>query len=454
MVFVRLLRTFILVLPLLSLPVFGAEGTIHRQDNGFPRCIEKVDGEKNLFFKYSRKTLTRNVRYAFSKRACKSWKKGMSLRWKILDEEVQSLLSETTRFELEQISKKANEFRDERTVSEFIEKRNITEFTRELNRELTPKYGPIFSAEVFRELTERKPGNREFREYVLRELRKKSESEPFVEFKDKIKVVVSFGLGWSDDFGIAAPYYIKDFLSDIESLGLEVVYLDKNPFGTIKKNVQRILPQLEKELKGEKKVIFLSLCKGTPELLSALALLRDPHLKEKVAGHVNLSGMLTGTFFADIAMSIIIPKLLSPFMKIIPIQEIKDAGKMAGSASYMKSTVIAETLNEVRGQIPDDTLTVNVTGAPMSDRVMKNRSPMGPVLKYNYWQKFLVSANDGFIELPHTLVPEDISSRQVTLVLDSSHMLSDGYLDEFSLSDRDARRALYQSILRFILKKN
>jgi hypothetical protein len=105
----------------------------------------------------------------------------------------------------------------------------------------------------------------------------------------------------------------------------------------------------------------------------------------------------------------------------------------------------------VEGRLPENILTVNVTGAPMSDRVMRNGSPMAPILKYNYWQRFLVSANDGFIELPHTLVPEELAPRQVTLVLDSTHMLSDGYLEEFSLNEESVRRRMYQSILHYVL---
>ncbi len=442
-----------IILMVFSLSVFGEEHGIARDRKGYPRCVENIEG-KNLFLKYARRSITRAVRFTYSSAPCRRWKTAHLTRWKILDQVTKEKLPELIQFQLEQLEKKTIEFREEKTAAEFIDKRNITTYTSELNREITPKYGAIFSAEVFKELVERKPGNREFREYVLNELKKKSAAEPFSEWKDRVKLVVSFGLGWSDDFGIAAPYYIKDFLADIESLGLEVVYLNKNPFGTVKKNVARIIPQIENELQKDKKIIFLSLCKGTPELLSALASIRDPGLREKIAGHVNLSGMLSGTFFADITMSVIVPKLMSPFLKIIPIKEMRDAGKMASSASYMKSTVISETLSEVKGNIPDDTLTVNVTGAPMSDRVLRNGSPMAPVLKYNYWQKFLVSANDGFIELPHTLISEELAPNQVTLVLDSSHMLADGYLDEHELSKEDARRALYQSILRFILKKN
>lgn len=431
----------------------GEENGIIRDKNGYPRCLENIDG-KNLFLKYARRSITRRVRYTYSKTACKDWKHAKLATWKNLDDETRAKLSEPMQFQIEQLEKKTIEFREERTVSEFIDNHNITTYTRELNRELTPKYGAIFSAEVFKELTERRPGNRQFREYVLSELIKKPITEPFVEYKDKVKLVVSFGLGWSDDFGRAAPYYIKDFLSDIESLGLEVVYLDKNPFGTVKNNVRRMIPQLESELKKEKKVILLSLCKGTPELLSALASLKNHDLREKIIGHVNLSGMLSGTFFADIAMSVIVPKLLSPFLKVIPIQTMKDAGRMASSASYMKSSVISETLSDVKGNIPDNILTVNVTGAPMSDRILRNGSPMAPVMKYNYWQKFLVSANDGFIELPHTIISEELAPNQVTLVIDSSHMLADGYLENFELSKQEPRRALYQSILRFILRKN
>ncbi len=451
MAFLCLLRTFILVLPLLSFPVSGKELSVVRQPNGFPRCVENINGH-NLFFKWSRKPLTRIIYYAYSRVHCSNWKKRINVNWKTLDEETKSHLSDELRFELEQIAKKSNELREERTVSEFIDKRNITVFTRALNRELTPRFGAIFATEVFKELIERNPENTEFRKFVLKELRRNdSPSKPLTMWKDKIKLVVSFGLGWSADYGKAAPYYIRDFLSDIESMGLEVVYLDKNPFGMVKSNAEKMAPQIEDELRKDKSVILLSLCKGTPELLSALKDI-DPALKSKIVGHVNLSGMLTGTFFADIAGSVILPKLLSPFMKVIPLNEVRTVGKMADATSYMKSTIIAETLSEVREATRHDMLTVNVTGAPLSDRVLKNGSPMSPVLKYNYWQKFLVSANDGFIELPHTLVPEELAPHQVTLVLDASHMLSDGFLEEFALAERETRRKIYQSILRFILK--
>ncbi len=446
MAFLRLFITLLLMSPVLA---SGSELTIVReQGNHFPRCVENFEG-KNLLFKWNRRTLTRGVKYSFTHRPCFEWKKSQTLRWKELSPELKSRLPEELRFELEQIALKATEFRVEKTAAEFIDKRNITEFTRELNRELTPKFGPIFSAEVFKELVERKSGNREFRNYVLSFLKQEGITD---QPRPKVTLVVSFGLGWSNEYGIAAPYYIKDFLSDIESLGLEVVYLRKNPFGTIKNNVRRIIPQLEDELKKDKNVILLSLCKGTPEIFSALAEIQDPELKKKIIGHVNLSGMLTGTFFADITMSVLIPKLLSPFLKIIPIREMRDAGKMASSTSYMKSSIIAESLNTVKGKIPEGILTVNVTGAPLSDRIMRNGSPMAPILKYNSWQRFLVSATDGFIELPHTQVPEDLASNQVSLVLDASHMLSDGYLDEFELKDRNNRRKLYQSILSYILK--
>jgi hypothetical protein len=439
-----------LALPLVISPSWGRSETVARDSKQFPRCVEDVRGQ-NIFFHWKNKSITRNIKYAFSDAPCSHWKSLHLFQWKSLDAETKLLLPADIQNELSQIEAKTNELRDESSAAEFIEKRNITTYTRELNRELTPKYGPIFSAQVFKAIVEQKQENRDFRQYILKGLRQEADDQQLSQWKDSVKLVVSFGLGWSADYGVAAPTYIKNFLSEIESLGFEVVYLDKNPFGTIKNNVKRIIPQLESELRKNKTVVFLSLCKGTPELLSALRAV-DPVLKEKIVGHINLSGMLTGTFFADIAASVLLPKIFSPIMKIFPMKSISDAGKMAGSTSYMKSTVIEETLKEVKGVMPENMMTVNITGAPMSDRVLSNGSAMAPVLKYNYWQKFLVSANDGFIELPYTLIPEELAPRQVSLVLDSSHMLSDGYLDEFSLRERDTRIHLYQSILRFILK--
>jgi hypothetical protein len=444
-----MIRPLLLVfIAFLSLSASAGSLTVFRDEGHFPRCIQGLEG-RNLFFKFSRKTLTRVVHFKFSDQSCETWRMPYLTGWKILDEKLKEKLPDDLSFELEQVEKKAKVLRPERTAAEYIDAHNITNYTRELNRELTPKYGPIFSAEVFREITERKPGNKDFRKYVLDSIRAGKDLQ--IKNKDKVKLVVSFGLGWSNKYGIAAPYYIKDFLADIESLGIEVVYLDKNPFGRVDANVQRIIPQLESELRKDKSIVFLSLCKGTPELFSALSEIQEPELRKKIIGHVNLSGMLTGTFFADITMSVLLPKIMSPFLKVLPVNSMKTAAKMIDSASYMRTTVISETLAKVEGKLPENILTVNITGAPMSDYVMKHGSPMAPIMKYNYGQKFLVSANDGFIELPHTVVPEELAPRQVTLVLDSSHMLSDGRLEEFSLSEKEVRRRLYQSVLAFIL---
>lgn len=448
MVFLCLRRPLILVLALLAFSAAAAPVVALRSSKDLPLCVEDVEG-KNLYLKFSRRSLTRNIKYALTSKSCRD-RRRLHPRYHQLTEEILRKLPEELRFELEQLALKATELREEKTAAEFVDRRNLTEFTKELNRELTPRFGPIFSAQVFREITERRPGNRDFRAYVLRELRHEGASAELPD-KDRVKLVVSFGLGWSDDFGVATPPYVRDFLSDMESLGYEVVYLKKNPFGKIDANVERITPQLERELSGEKRVIFLSLCKGTPELFAALARINSADLKKKIIGHVNLSGMLTGTFFADVTMSVLIPKLLSPFLKILPLKSAKDAGRMASSSGYMKTSIVEETLLEAEGKLPENVLTVNVTGAPMSDRVVNNGSPMGPIIKYNSWQKFLVSATDGFIELPHTLVPPELAPNQVTLVLDSSHMLSDGYLEEFSLADELPRRKLYQAILRFLL---
>lgn len=450
MLSLHLSRVLILALSFVALSAAAGPVTVTRNKQSFPTCVEGIEG-KNLFLRYARRSLTRTIRYKLSRGSCHGPRP--LLGWKLLGEDLKRSLPEELRFELDQIAKRANEFRRERTAAEFVDRRGITAFTKDLNRELTPRYGAIFSAEVFRELEERKPGNREFRQKVLEDMRKNKASEFNDDFRQKVKLVVSFGLGWSHDYGDAAPSYIKDFLADIDSLGFEVNYLEKNPFGKITANVDRITPQLEDIFAGEKKVILISLCKGTPELYAGLSRIPQEKLEGKILGHVNLSGMLTGTFFADIGRSVFFPKILAPILKVFPFKSMKDAGRMVSSADFMKSTIVEDTLSEAGPRLPRDILTVNVTGAPFSDRVVKGSSPMAPIIRYNSSQKFLVSANDGFIELPHTLVPETISARQVTLILDASHMLTDGYLEEFELSDPRVRELLYGSILRFILEE-
>jgi hypothetical protein len=445
-----------------SLPIYAqAGGRIVRESRtNFPRCLEATNGEKNTFFKWSNHTLTRSIKVSHSKSKCTEWSNRLAdffISWKKISESERAALPEELKQNLLQIESKTYALREENTAEEFLKNHPIDEYTKETNRELTGQYGNIFSAQVFKAWIESKPQNKNLRRDIIATMNlvKGQEDLNYKAIKNKVTLVVSFGLGWEESYSKITPFYIKDFLNDMKSLGLDVVFLKKKPYASVKSNIERIVPELSEVLGQGKDIIIVSLCKGTPEILGAEAEIMRHKKSEKmgrILGHVNLSGMLSGTFFADIASSVLIPKMFNPFMKIIPSAFAQDFSDMVSSLKFITQQTVEDIVHNAGDDLAQNIFYINVTGAPMSDRVLHNGSPMGVVVKYNLLMKFLQSANDGFIEQPTSLIPESISKNQATIVLDSTHLLADGYLDEFELKDQSTRRSLYYSILGEILK--
>ena len=66
----------------------------------------------------------------------------------------------------------------------------------------------------------------------------------------------------------------------------------------------------------------------------------------------------------------------------------------------------------------------------------------------------LAVANDGLLEYPKMLFPLNYANGQVFNVpAHASHMMIDGSLNEFSLQTPQNERALYYSVLKFVLSK-
>lgn len=438
----------------------GAE-EILRDKMGFPRCYQDSKSKKNYFFSWQTKLLTRDV-YVFASTdySCSHYRtviKKNTLDWEKFKDDFKKILPFELMNELKQISENTKSFRSDFDAEAFIEKNQITDYTLELNRELTDQFGAIFSAKVFEKVMEGKAGNKEFRTNLLSHLENKGNKlKDLSHLKSDVRFIVSFGLGWSEEIAKKGPYYIGNFIKDLKSMGLDITFLDRNPFGTVSGNVERLTHHLESELDDPRKIIIVSLCKGTPEILASIAQIEKKTpgaITQKLLGHVNLSGMLGGAFFSDLANEINLPLKIAKVMKAIPINAIADNARMADAVEYMTSPIIDNAVESAVETLPKNLFFINITGIPLSTFVLDQNSPMELVIRYGMKHRFVTGANDGFIELPKTLIPESLSQNQLTLVLDSSHMLSDGRIENYSLSDEQNRRILYRAIFHEILTK-
>lgn len=454
---------FFLGLCLLSFTLLAEEVIFRDQINQFPRCVETNKKDQRLFFSWTDEALTRKILIAHVDYIpCEKYAEILSdktISWMKFNPKKYPRFSDSLLNELKQVEEKGNILRAQSDLDEFLSKNPIEKYTLAVNKELTKKYGQLFSARVFRKKIEEKPENKEFLNKVLADLsnKKLNIEAPFKYLDSKVRLVVSFGLGWEEKYGRTVPYYIEDFLSEMKGLGLPVTFIKKDPFGTVEENVQKMLPGLREALLSGEDLIFVSLCKGTPELLRAEAELMKHDEKNrygKILGHINLSGMLSGAIFSDFAREVVLPKVVAPLLKLIPLAAVRDNAKMVDAIEYMKTSIIEENLKASKAHLDKDIFYVNITGAPMTNLVLEGSSPMKPIVKYGSKTGFIESANDGFLEMPNTLIPESISKNQVTLVLDATHILSDGDLHGFKISDKRNRRALYYSVLKTVIEKS
>lgn len=436
-------------------------GHIERDTKGFPRCL--VGEFENTFFRWTDDKYTRELFVTQSRRLrCSDWKqisaegiRDQALFWHPLKEKDYETLPQDLVGELQVISLKSQTVFHVVSPEQYIEENNIKEYTLALNRKLSRLYGQIYSAKVFKAFIEKEERNKDFRDFVLSNFEKPASQRAFIPLRSKVSIVVSFGLGWEEDYGVATPQYIRDFLKDIQSLGLQVRFLKKNPWGSVRQNAYKIKNQLREELEKGRDIILVSLCKGTPELLLAESLVHEEtqgELKKRILGHVNLSGMLDGTFYSDKSSELLLPKIVGPILKLIPIATAQDSSEMFGAIDFMRSDIVQGVLADAKF-LPKDLFYLNVTGAPLSTQVLEHGSPMIPVLNYTNFANLSAGANDGFLELPNTLIPKKISSNQVTLVLDSTHLLADGVLGKYRLDNEANRRSLYQSIIQRVLNE-
>ena len=434
------------------------ESRIHRDpESGFPRCFETGENE-NIFFKWKNKLLRRRVEVSFSEDDCSKWekrRKNVFVGWRDITPEIQSSLPVRLQKELQQVFEKGNELRSEHSAEDYLENHPINEFSEEVNKELSKKYGKLFSAQVYKAFVESKPHNKRLRKTVLDAFDDQSDDLDFTKYSNEIEIIVSLGLGWEEDYSKSTPSYIKNFFLDMRNLGLQVHVLKKDDiYGKIDKNSESIKSQLETLIKKDKNYIVVSLCKGTPEVLKALYDIKSDLVSDsKIIGFINLSGMGRGTFFARSMSKLFVPKLFSPLLRVFPMKSASYAGKMVNAVKYIKADIVSGVMDSISLPSLARTTFVNVTGVPLSDYVIKNKSAMLPVLKYNRVFKASKIANDGFIELPYTELPIHIAPNQSTLVLDATHMLVDGQFEGHSIADKKIRDRLYRSMLKYILKE-
>ena len=150
----------------------------------------------------------------------------------------------------------------------YIRENNITDYDFETNKEITKETNRYFSARVFKSLILKNNANKDLRNLV----RDLMDHKLILNKKlENTILVINMGLGWDDQNFKNQAVYVQNFITEIKLLGLETHFLERDAYGPLELNIETIKPQLRGLFRSHKKILFLSLCKGSPELLVSLA---------------------------------------------------------------------------------------------------------------------------------------------------------------------------------------
>ncbi len=340
------------------------------------------------------------------------------------------------------------------TPKEFVDSMEIRSFGLEMNKFVSETMDSKFAAASYKAFIEKNKRNKEFSLYMRSVLSKKAKK---LSYPKNMKIIVNMGLGWdAENYAIQMPH-VKSFIDDVKTLGPEVIFLNKYPYGPIEQNIESIKPQLKGLLRDEKsQYVLLSLCKGTPEILVAAAELvkENPNFKKRIAGFINLSGMMAGTFFSSQRLDIQTIVEIEKTIDSLPTKNTfskYDRQKTVWSLPFVSVKSVAKNIRPVLNTSFDDIPAVNVSGAIMNDRIEKRDTPLKMFILYNKIMSLYPYGNDGFIDVTQTHLPKSMFRNQKSMVINSSHLLVDGYLDEYDLMDIKNRHLFYRGIFQSLL---
>jgi hypothetical protein len=343
------------------------------------------------------------------------------------------------------------------TAVDFINRRHVTFYSKDLNREATESHDKYFSGQVFKTLTYSKIENNDLRKFVLDQM---ASSKPQAKTMDNVTLLINMGLGWDTTNIKDQPYYVQDFVNEIQNIGVKTYFFKRYPYSPLEANIEVIKSQLKHLFQDKnKKYLLLSLCKGSLELVVALVELikENPSIEEQVVGYINMSGMFDGIYLAENRTDLNLIREFTTFISSLPFCEATfkrtDREETMWALSFLTDERINKILSPVLSYRLENIPAINITSAMTSDIMLNRKSPLIPVIKYNDKTDIYPYANDGFLDISQTRLPKSIFPRQKSLVTESTHLISDGFFERYDLIIKENRIKFYKSLYQAIINE-
>lgn len=460
--------------------------TVSSADPVLPLCISAFKGHFNLFLNYnssekyhrkiegflSRTPCSRNTAHFFNSNKFDHLPQYI----RRIPEQPKYLFGAPLSVELQerfaQAQLGAMTYRSKEESADFFAQTYLSRgFTISDNIFLTKHYGHGFAGDVYRAWVNGQPRNQFAKKILLERLSNFSSAGNQAKGanysqRKKTTLFVSMGIGWSSPPDRSSPQYVKDFLSLVQRLDLDVFISKRDPFGSLEKNIDTSAQELSQLLSQGKDVILFGLCKGAPELLLAATRVLSPYLDRhrnqtglpsdfgKIRAAISLSGMYSGIIFADALKKYpFISYLKKPLLFLSAWDRLARGGAYLNVLENITTAKVEALLRPAFESLPQDITYLNLSGTLPYDGLLKNDiSAMAPFINANRKYNFALGANDGFIQYPGNTLPLNIAPHSYDFIFESSHMLFDGTFERLSFKDKNVSLFFYKSLLDLIFE--
>jgi len=358
------------------------------------------------------------------------------------------LLGAEAVFQMHMIRNGSNAIPNPPLVADYLRANPIGRFTKEVNRELSYRYGMPFAAALYREWRENRPSERAFRQRVLN-LAQKSSSTNLGAIYRGHKVVVVRGFAEGDYSG--RTYELTELL---RSLNVSVERIQTGGFAAMADNVGRIAVDLEARLRNGERLVLIGASKGVPELFAALAQLNVE--QQNWPGHVeaviSISGNIGGSFLAEWATTSGAWSSVESRLR----QEIDAPSSvdLRRTVESLTPAYVQRFLAPVWSRLPKRTRYFDLSAVLRTEGAVKDKFVTNMQRElFNRWFFPMHGANEGYVEYPGTDLPEDKLSQVYHLTFDASHSVLDGRIGPYVLTDPGTQERVLSAIMTAVIAR-
>lgn len=342
-----------------------------------------------------------------------------------------------------QIEQGANEYRAESSASEWILRSGWTHLDSDSMIQLAERFGVGFAGEVFKQVIESRPGNREFDRSLNSVISGADGKFDPREWKGlRVVVIPGFGVGSPES---KDPRSVRStearIVSDIRALGVMVQTVATRHYGLVEENSLLVERGLRGALASGDKLLLIAMSRGVAETVTALSricaedgsrpqAMRVCGSEGKVRGLVSISGLVRGSLIADWVES---QRTLAPILKPI-----------SGLSHKRVEPLVSDALTRLKG-LP---LLVEVLSQPSGNGLAidrGNRAYQNVIMRRSMSD---YGPNDGVIETADTLMHEGIFGERYALMVDASHGLLDGSYKGLELARSEDCARFFTALIR------